>query len=63
MAKAKFSMFYCYFILYQFGCNDGEFNAMAALWFQLLEGTVRSLFHDTPGIIIYIYYLVYNSRH
>jgi hypothetical protein len=41
------------FILYQFGCNDGEFNAMAALWFQLLEGTVRSLFHDTPGITIY----------
>jgi len=28
---------------------------MAALWFQLLEGTVRSLFHDTPGTIIYIY--------
>ncbi|XP_060862094.1 H(+)/Cl(-) exchange transporter 7-like isoform X1 [Metopolophium dirhodum] len=34
----------------QFGCNDGEFNAMAALWFQLLEGTVRSLFHDTPDV-------------
>jgi len=26
---------------------------MAALWFQLLEGTVRSLFHDSPGITIY----------
>lgn len=35
----------------QFGCNDGEFNAMAALWFQLLEGSVRSLFHDPSGNI------------
>lgn len=26
---------------------------MAALWFQLLEGAVRSLFHDNPGIYFY----------
>ncbi|XP_025423914.1 H(+)/Cl(-) exchange transporter 7-like isoform X2 [Sipha flava] len=32
----------------QFECKDGEFNVMAALWFQLLEGAVRSLFHDPP---------------
>jgi len=31
---------------------------MAALWFQILEGTVRSLFHDTPGIIICIWYYI-----
>ncbi|VVC43664.1 CBS domain,Chloride channel, voltage gated,Chloride channel, core [Cinara cedri] len=34
----------------QFGCNKGEFNTMAALWFQLLEGSVRSLFHDAPDV-------------
>ena len=30
-------------------CEDGQYNAAAALWFQTPESTVRSLFHDPPG--------------
>jgi hypothetical protein len=30
-------------------CGDGEYNAVAAIWFQTPEASVRSLFHDPPG--------------
>ncbi|GBP00296.1 hypothetical protein EVAR_72145_1 [Eumeta japonica] len=33
-------------------CDDNEYNAVAALWFQTPEATVRSLFHDPPGICV-----------
>ncbi|EDW85571.2 uncharacterized protein Dwil_GK23152 [Drosophila willistoni] len=33
----------------QLFCKDNEYNAVAALWFQTPEATVRSLFHDPPG--------------
>lgn len=37
----------------QLFCEDNEYNAVAALWFQTPEATVRSLFHDPPGTKIY----------
>ncbi|KAG8235524.1 hypothetical protein J437_LFUL013486 [Ladona fulva] len=33
----------------QMHCHDGEYNAVAAIWFQTPEASVRSLFHDPPG--------------
>ncbi|XP_031829641.1 chloride channel protein 7 [Nomia melanderi] len=30
-------------------CGEGEYNAVAALWFQTPESSVRSLFHDPKG--------------
>lgn len=33
----------------QLFCEDNEYNAVASLWFQTPEATVRSLFHDPPG--------------
>lgn len=30
-------------------CAEGEYSAVAALWFQTPESTVRSLFHDPKG--------------
>lgn len=33
----------------QLYCKDGEYNAVAALWFQTPEATVRSLLHDPLG--------------
>ncbi|KAJ9582590.1 hypothetical protein L9F63_023078, partial [Diploptera punctata] len=33
----------------QMFCGDGEYNAVAAIWFQTPEASVRSLFHDPPG--------------
>ncbi|XP_037948241.1 H(+)/Cl(-) exchange transporter 7 [Teleopsis dalmanni] len=33
----------------QLFCDDNEYNAVAALWFQTPEATVRALFHDPPG--------------
>ncbi|XP_030387065.1 H(+)/Cl(-) exchange transporter 7 [Scaptodrosophila lebanonensis] len=33
----------------QLFCEDNEYNAVAALWFQTPEATVRALFHDPPG--------------
>ncbi|KAG7210228.1 hypothetical protein KM043_011778 [Ampulex compressa] len=30
-------------------CKDGEYSAVAALWFQTPESSVRSLFHDPEG--------------
>lgn len=32
-------------------CQDGQFNAVAAIWFQTPEASVRALFHDQPGEI------------
>lgn len=34
----------------QLFCGKGQYNAAAALWFQTPESTVRSLFHDPPGM-------------
>lgn len=33
----------------QMFCKEGEYSAVAALWFQTPESTVRSLFHDPKG--------------
>uniref|UniRef100_A0A0A9YRE8 Chloride channel protein n=1 Tax=Lygus hesperus TaxID=30085 RepID=A0A0A9YRE8_LYGHE len=33
----------------QMYCGDGEYNAVAALWLQNPENSVRALFHDEPG--------------
>ncbi|XP_015117389.1 H(+)/Cl(-) exchange transporter 7 isoform X2 [Diachasma alloeum] len=33
----------------QMFCKEGEYSAVAALWFQTPESTVRSLFHDSKG--------------
>lgn len=33
----------------QIFCKEGEYSAVAALWFQTPESTVRSLFHDSKG--------------
>ncbi|XP_041977945.1 H(+)/Cl(-) exchange transporter 7 [Aricia agestis] len=33
----------------QLYCADGEYNALAALWFQTPEASVRSLLHDPLG--------------
>ncbi|XP_026472921.1 H(+)/Cl(-) exchange transporter 7 isoform X2 [Ctenocephalides felis] len=30
-------------------CGDGEYSAVASLWFQTPEASVKSLFHDPPG--------------
>lgn len=33
----------------QLFCQDNEYNAVAALWFQTPEATVKALFHDPVG--------------
>ncbi|EFN81286.1 H(+)/Cl(-) exchange transporter 7 [Harpegnathos saltator] len=33
----------------QMYCKSGEYNAVASLWFQTPESSVRSLFHDPKG--------------
>lgn len=33
----------------QLFCEDNEYNAAAALWFQTPEASVKALFHDPPG--------------
>ncbi|XP_039315677.1 H(+)/Cl(-) exchange transporter 7 [Solenopsis invicta] len=33
----------------QMYCAEGEYNAVASLWFQTPESSVRSLFHDPKG--------------
>lgn len=33
----------------QLFCQDNEYNAGVALWFQTPEASVKSLFHDPPG--------------
>lgn len=48
----------------QLFCEDNEYNAVAALWFQTPENTVKALFHNPPGshrfltliVFIAIYY-------
>lgn len=48
----------------QLFCEDNEYNAVAALWFQTPEATVKALFHDPSGshgfltliVFIAIYY-------
>ncbi|XP_058458146.1 H(+)/Cl(-) exchange transporter 7 isoform X2 [Malaya genurostris] len=50
----------------QLFCNDNEYNAAAALWFQTPEASVKALFHDPPGshniltlmIFVCIYYVL-----
>lgn len=34
----------------QMYCEEGQYNAVASLWFQTPESSVRSLFHDPKGI-------------
>ncbi|XP_055619852.1 H(+)/Cl(-) exchange transporter 7 isoform X2 [Toxorhynchites rutilus septentrionalis] len=47
----------------QLFCEDNEYNAAAALWFQTPEATVRALFHDPPGshkiLTLMIFVLIY----
>ncbi|XP_058832107.1 H(+)/Cl(-) exchange transporter 7 [Topomyia yanbarensis] len=47
----------------QLFCNDNEYNAAAALWFQTPEATVKALFHDPPGshnlLTLMIFVLIY----
>lgn len=48
----------------QLFCQDNEYNAVAALWFQTPEATVKALFHDPTGshrfltliVFIVVYY-------
>lgn len=50
----------------QLFCEDNEYNAIAALWFQTPEATVKALFHDPPGshkiislvVFVVIYYVL-----
>lgn len=50
----------------QLFCEDNEYNAAAALWFQTPEQTVKSLFHDPPGshkiltlmVYVFIYFIL-----
>lgn len=50
----------------QLFCEDNEYNAIAALWFQTPEATVKALFHDPPGshkiislvVFVAIYYVL-----
>lgn len=37
------------YLLLQLFCADGEYNAMAAIWFQTPEASVRSFLHDPIG--------------
>lgn len=47
----------------QLYCRDGEYNAVAALWFQTPEATVRSLLHDSIGtyqsISLFVFCTIY----
>lgn len=47
----------------QLSCEDNEYNAAAALWFQTPEQTVKSLFHDPPGshkvMTLFIFVIIY----
>lgn len=58
--RRVFLFFFTGFVLYILGqdptkypvqlyCDDGEYNAVAAIWFQTPEASVRSLFHDPAG--------------
>lgn len=47
----------------QLFCEDNEYNAAAALWFQTPEQTVKSLFHDPPGshqmVTLLVFVIIY----
>lgn len=47
----------------QLFCEDNEYNAAIALWFQTPEATVKALFHDPPGshkdITLIVFVLIY----
>lgn len=47
----------------QLACEDNEYNAAAALWFQTPEQTVKALFHDPPGshqiVTLLVFVLIY----
>nr|CAD7397164.1 unnamed protein product [Timema poppensis] len=47
----------------QMHCSDGDYSAVAAIWFQTPESSVKSLFHDPPGshkfISLGIFFLLY----
>ncbi|XP_013381142.1 H(+)/Cl(-) exchange transporter 7 [Lingula anatina] len=47
----------------QFFCSDGEFNGLAALFFQTPEASVKSLFHDPNNsyqpLTLSVFFLVY----
>ncbi|XP_055530682.1 H(+)/Cl(-) exchange transporter 7 isoform X1 [Wyeomyia smithii] len=47
----------------QLYCEDNEYNAAAALWFQTPEATVKALFHDPPGshnlLTLAVFVLIY----
>ncbi|XP_034936112.1 H(+)/Cl(-) exchange transporter 7 [Chelonus insularis] len=50
----------------QMFCEEGQYSAIAALWFQTPESTVRSLFHDPIGshndatlaVFVFLYFLL-----
>lgn len=41
----------------QMYCKEGEYSAVAALWFQTPESSVRSLFHDPKGMLVMCTYI------
>lgn len=43
----------------QLSCKDNEYNAVAALWFQTPEASVKSLFHDPPASHRFITLIVF----
>lgn len=47
----------------QLFCQDNEYNAGAALWFQTPEASVKALFHDPPGshrlITLLVFVMIY----
>lgn len=47
----------------QLFCEDNEYNAGIALWFQTPEATVKAIFHDPPGshkdITLLVFVLIY----
>lgn len=40
----------CYIVHLQLFCADGEYNSMATAFFNTPERSVRSLFHNPPGV-------------
>lgn len=43
----------------QLFCQDNEYNAVAALWFQTPEATVKALFHDPVGSHAFVTLVVF----
>lgn len=47
----------------QLFCQDNEYNAAAAIWFQTPEASVKALFHDPPAshqmLTLLVFVLVY----